>query len=639
MVAGSRSIPSWVFGESLWFIRGLLHGIVRVSWMFSLGRCLASKAPRPLAEDMALLFCSVGVFIRISLSDSDEVTGGVDLTPGASYREALFDNLSSPLHPLHRFLFSLEDEDEEVVPSFSGSSPASRQDIVKQLIGGHLLLVDESPDRIRLEAASVASDVVWDRIVSLDPVFTEEDERVYDFSVPGSESFVVDGGIVVHNTLNTFHLAGASTANSVTSGVPRIRELMTVSKKIKTPAMVLKLKRDWSSSMERSKEVMSDIQTTRVKDVIRASSLYFDPDESESVIKEDRGLIAFYRKYCSSDAAASSDSNSPWLLRFEFDREKMLEHNVCMLELEYALKSTYANSIICLFSDDNAAKLVCRIRVNNSDNNNEQLDLLTEIKALEQSIVENCVVKGIARVAKAVLDPPATGLKKYDPVMDAFYTNDEWSINTAGSNILDVMGNDFIDFSRVRTNDVYEVLVILGIEAARQVLIEELRNVLGNLPLNHRHLALLADTMVNRGFFMSIDRHGINNRGELGPLAKCSFEQSDNMLVKAGVFSEFDRINGVSANIMVGQIAPCGTGDTQVYIDGECLAAMPSSSVDLPDLRDPPAPLPSFPRQHQGREDEDKEGREADRKIEMPILAVNGNSTATRLQADDIDIV
>ena len=65
---------------------------------------------------------------------------------------------------------------------------------------------------------------------------------------------------------------------------------------------------------------------------------------------------------------------------------------------------------------------------------------------------------------------------------------------------------------------------------------------------------------------MSIDRHGIN-KGDIGPLAKCSFEEVNDVLVKAGVFSEIDRVNGVSANIMLGQIAPCGTGDTEILID------------------------------------------------------------------------
>jgi DNA-directed RNA polymerase beta' subunit len=86
--------------------------------------------------------------------------------------------------------------------------------------------------------------------------------------------------------------------------------------------------------------------------------------------------------------------------------------------------------------------------------------------------------------------------------------------------------------------------------------------------VNLRHLYLLIDTMTCKGTLMSIDRHGIN-RGDVGPLAKSSFEETTDMLIKASVFSDVDRINGVSANIMLGQLPPCGTGDSEILLDEE----------------------------------------------------------------------
>jgi DNA-directed RNA polymerase II subunit RPB1 len=65
---------------------------------------------------------------------------------------------------------------------------------------------------------------------------------------------------------------------------------------------------------------------------------------------------------------------------------------------------------------------------------------------------------------------------------------------------------------------------------------------------------------------MSIDRHGIN-RSDVGPLAKCSFEETTDMLVNASIFSEYDQLNGVSANVMLGHKPPCGTGDFDIIID------------------------------------------------------------------------
>jgi DNA-directed RNA polymerase II subunit RPB1 len=164
---------------------------------------------------------------------------------------------------------------------------------------------------------------------------------------------------------------------------------------------------------------------------------------------------------------------------------------------------------------------------------------------------------------------------------------------------------------------VYEVYHTLGIEAARAVLLDELGEL---VKLNYRHLSLLVDVMTNRGAFMSIDRHGINNRGELGPLAKCSFEQTTDMLIKAGIFAERDALNGVSANTMLGQVAPCGTGDCSVRIDFERLQEMAR-----------PVPLPRVQEEEDAEEDkaEAKSGSESD----------SDSSEVVKYEADEIVFV
>ena len=107
----------------------------------------------------------------------------------------------------------------------------------------------------------------------------------------------------------------------------------------------------------------------------------------------------------------------------------------------------------------------------------------------------------------------------------------------------------------------------------------------GSTTVNHRHIALLVDTMTCKGYLLSVDRHGIN-RSDIGPLAKCSFEETADILIKAGVFGEVDKINGVSANIMLGQIANCGTGDTKVLIDLDNLNNMRQINMSKPDQDD-----------------------------------------------------
>ena len=85
---------------------------------------------------------------------------------------------------------------------------------------------------------------------------------------------------------------------------------------------------------------------------------------------------------------------------------------------------------------------------------------------------------------------------------------------------------------------------------------------------------------------MSIDRHGIN-RGDIGPLAKSSFEETTDMLINASIFAEYDKVNGVSANVMLGQQPPCGTGDSRILIDEEHMMELLKDVVDVkPELDD-----------------------------------------------------
>ena len=67
---------------------------------------------------------------------------------------------------------------------------------------------------------------------------------------------------------------------------------------------------------------------------------------------------------------------------------------------------------------------------------------------------------------------------------------------------------------------------------------------------------------------MSIERHLINI-GYIGPLDKSSFEDTPDMVINASIFAEYDKVNGVSANVMLGQQPPCGTGDSKILIDEE----------------------------------------------------------------------
>ena len=147
----------------------------------------------------------------------------------------------------------------------------------------------------------------------------------------------------------------------------------------------------------------------------------------------------------------------------------------------------------------------------------------------------------------------------------------EWILETDGTNLTELFNSEYVDFTKTVSNDVTEIYDILGIEAAREALIEEITSVMSDASyINNRHITILIDIMTNKGVLTPINRQGIN-RGDVGPLAKCSFEDTTDQLIKAGIFGEKDKLQGVSSNIMMGQTIKAGTGYCNILLDEEKL--------------------------------------------------------------------
>ena len=135
-----------------------------------------------------------------------------------------------------------------------------------------------------------------------------------------------------------------------------------------------------------------------------------------------------------------------------------------------------------------------------------------------------------------------------------------------GESLLSIFKLPEVDTYRTTSNYVGDVCKYLGIEAARNVLLREILKVYSSDYINHRHVEMLVDTMTCKGDLIAITRTGIVKLG-VGPLARSSFEETETQFINAAVFAEVDAFKGVSANCMVGQPVPGGTGECKVLLD------------------------------------------------------------------------
>jgi len=145
--------------------------------------------------------------------------------------------------------------------------------------------------------------------------------------------------------------------------------------------------------------------------------------------------------------------------------------------------------------------------------------------------------------------------------------NGEWVIRTDGSNLAKVLEIPGVDTSRTSTNNVHEIAKTLGIEAARNALINEAKGVLEEqgLDVDVRHVMLVADMMANTGEVQQIGRHGISGK-KSSVLARAAFEITVPNIVEAAVKGESDPLAGVTENVIVGQSIPIGTGLVELYM-------------------------------------------------------------------------
>ncbi|EJK46059.1 hypothetical protein THAOC_35301 [Thalassiosira oceanica] len=380
-------------------------------------------------------------------------------------------------------------------------------------------------------------------------------------------------------TLNTFHYAGVS-AKNVTLGVPRLKEIINVAKTVKTPGLTIHLKPQVSGDADIAKMVHSSIEYTVLGDVTKLTEIYYDPDPMNTIVEQDREFVKDYYEM-GEETQEDLSRLSPWVLRIELNQAVMVDKKIKMNEITSMIANEYGSDLNVVVSDDNADDLVARIRIVNDmpmahsidENGNammaEDVELGQEddvfLKRLEKSMLQTLKLRGVEDVKKVFMREEKR--VKWDDER-GFQRIDEWVLETDGSNLMSVLGIEHVDASRTISNDIVEVFTVLGIEGVRAAILSELRNVISfdGSYVNYRHLACLVDVMTMHGHLMAVDRHGIN-RVESGPLLRCSFEETVDMLNDAALYAEEEVLRGVTENIMMGQLARVGTGDIDLLLD------------------------------------------------------------------------
>ena len=517
------------------------------------------------------------------------------------------------IHQIYNLVVS--NQQAQKLASMLNLSIASKQTKLENLLkqtfkyeysASDLVLPDVIDGTLQMcERNGAMMDLEFDQIISIEEV-QNPTPYAYDLTVEETRNFDCYNGLCLRDT---FHLAGVSSKSNVTRGVPRIEEILRLTKNPKHPSLTVHLKPIDEQDQDKASAYATMLEHTRLVDVVKSIQICFDPNEQATTIEEDRQLLEQYYEFerlmtdCMDPADIQSSENaqpnrSKWIVRMEMDPETLLDKNITMDDIHFAISnSQYGGEISCVYSDYNSDKLVFRIRMNStvfSKNKKkgiaETLDQSDEIyllKNFQDALLNNIVLRGISNIDNVIARKVQNSVVKEQPVgsraqitkvddkqmnvakEDGKYVKkDTWVLDTTGTNLLEALALDYIDPTRTYSNDIREVYEILGIEAARQMIYNEMAEVMefSGVYINYHHLSLLCDRMTCNQEMVPIFRSGLLN-DNVGPIAKATFEVHTEVFLDAARHGDFDHMRGVSANVMCGQFGNYGTGAFQLVLD------------------------------------------------------------------------
>lgn len=382
--------------------------------------------------------------------------------------------------------------------------------------------------------------------------------------------------------LNSFHSSGIAKSN-VTTGIPRMEELINVTSNNKMCGMRIYLKdNDHTDVVSLRNICKQNIEHLFFEDLLKERRIVSVDKlrEISPLCNIDQKDFDDWHDYHS--LMVSDDYKTcQWSIVFEIDKTKLFQVkktltdvadiiNACVPDVHSVCSDEQSSIIISYVSIPELASLQA---IEKKKNKNTDDELYTHSYINEENkhyyYLRNIIlpeilkqtVSGVVGVTECIFDQPL-GTQQIN-------NKKVWVVNTRGSNFRDILSHPLIDHTRTTTSRLKEVESVLGIEAARVFLLNEFASIISS---SKRHIEQLVNCMTFTGKVRAANRHGIDK--SVGLLAQMSFEQPIKNAIDASIHNDIDNLSGVSSQLMLGKYAKVGTGYVNVILDTEKLLQM-----------------------------------------------------------------
>lgn len=398
------------------------------------------------------------------------------------------------------------------------------------------------------------------------------------------------GEPVTQLMLKSFHSSGIGGKGGTDIGVDTIKEVFSLSKNLKAPSMEIYFEKEYRNKKDFANKVASYIKFTTIKDLRTKMEIYYEPspDDFDGFILKDNVGTPFYTYQSNKLCCANSIDGLPWLLRIEFDKEKLLTKEVTLLDIKSQFCSAWEKRYLDIKGLKREKKQlmdkIIQLAVQSNTDNDDvpvlhiRFDMTnftqTTLIDFMDIFIDDFKLKGMSNIedinsGKAFEER----LLSFDNENKSKETQSEYVIYTKGINMESIKNIIGIDLNRTYCNDILIIYENFGIEAARNYIIRRIIDVLtsNGSGTNYQHVQIFGDLMTQVGTLTSIDRHGLNKLDN-DPLSRASFEKTVDQLITSAIFNEVDYMKSVSSRIMAGLCIKGGTGLCNLILDKEMLA-------------------------------------------------------------------
>lgn len=336
------------------------------------------------------------------------------------------------------------------------------------------------------------------------------------------------------------HKAGQS-EKTVTTGVPRFQELLNATKSPKMVNCKIFFKDGNKTVQELRQKVGHNFVCLQLKDLALEMEVIID--------KEEESWYECFKLLYNDNFTKYTDCIS-----VKLNTELMFKHKLHVSDISKVIENEY-DDIFCVFSPLNNEQLDIFLDTSTIDFSEQRL-LFINPENVKEVYMEECVLPILNKLVICGI-PGITNI---------YYTNEnkEWYLETDGTNFKKLLGNPIIDMTRLHSNNVWDIFETLGIEAAREFLINEFLTIMEGI--NDCHVKLLVEKMTYNGTINSISRYTLR-KDESGPFSKISFEESVDGFIRAAFAADVEKLKGVSGSIIIGKRAHMGTGMVDLKMD------------------------------------------------------------------------